>query len=564
MKRLALFLSLSVPALGCASTDTDTSSEAFAVQTPDHGVTFENQSALLAPFSRAAAGEGLGGVAWLDYDQDGDLDLYLTNGVGAANGLFRNNGDGSFTDVTFAAGVAGFYGNSGVVVGDIDNDSLPDIFLTGEGRLAGPAQTPTRLFHNQGDGTFDEIAGAAGVVGAGSALAPAMGDINGDGYLDIFIASPGHISVLTGPGTEESHENKLYLNNGDLTFTDITDAAGVDGLYALEDGRIVSEGACVAGFTDYDQDGDPDILVGNCNAYPFEPAPMPVRATPFSLYRNNGDLTFSDVTVAAGLDIDGFWMGLALGDIDNDGDVDFFATSTGTFTGHLHALMRNNGNGTFTDIGLEAGVAAAEFGWGTNMADFDNDGDLDLYQLGSLPLFGAIGAAGSPGRMYFNDGTGHFVEDPAATGVNLSFDYTTGSAQGDYDGDGFADLVVMVSPWAAGDFANPNGAPVLLRNQGNTNNAVTLQLVGTASNWSAVGARVEVRTGDDNQVREVRAGSSMASSESPWVSVGIGQRSSADLRITWPSGLVEELDDIFAGSVVTIVEGTGNADGGGN
>ena len=149
----------------------------------DQGVTFDNVSSLLGPYTRSATGEGLGGIAWLDYDGDDDLDLYLTNGVFAFNGLFRNNGDGSFTDVTFAAGVFNGFGNSGVVAGDFDNDGHTDIFLTGEGRLIGPTQTPTRMYRNNGDGTFTDVTAAAGVFGAGTALAPALGDVNNDGYL---------------------------------------------------------------------------------------------------------------------------------------------------------------------------------------------------------------------------------------------------------------------------------------------------------------------------------------------------------------------------------------------
>lgn len=155
-----------------------------------------------------SGGEGLGSAAWLDYDVDGDLDLYLTNGPRSSNGLFRNNGEGSFTNVTESAGVANGLGNSGVVVGDIDNDGYPDIFLTGEGHVVGPVQSPTRLYHNHGDGTFTDITSSSGVVGANSALSAAIADVNDDGYLDLFIASPGHIPFLTGPGTGESHENK--------------------------------------------------------------------------------------------------------------------------------------------------------------------------------------------------------------------------------------------------------------------------------------------------------------------------------------------------------------------
>ena len=550
-------------------------STAAAQPKVDYGVAFDNVSALLGPYMRSATGEGLGGIAWLDYDQDGDLDLYLTNGVGAFNGLFRNNGDGTFTDMTFAAGVANGTGNSGVVAGDVDNDGYPDIFLTGEGYLAGPGQTPTSLYHNNGDGTFNDITVTAGVPGAGTALSAAMGDVNGDGFLDIFIASPGHIPFLTGPGTGESHENKLYLNNGDLTFTDVTAAAGVGGLYMDVFGDVVSDGACVAAFGDYNNDGLADIFVGNCNAYwstSLPKQPIPVRPTPFNLFRNNGDGTFTDVATAAGLDLLGFWMGLAFGDYDNDGDLDLFATSTGTALGGVfpHALFRNNGDGTYTEVSASVGIPNSEFGWGCTFADFDNNGAIDLYQVGSLPMFGIVGpGAGSPGRLYFNDGKGSFVEDTAATGVDLSFKYTSGLAQGDFDGDGFADIAVMTAPYpgvASEEF-------VLLRNRGNNNHWLTVRLVGTMSNRDGIGALIVVETGKSvreagggkaagsavrRQLREVRAGSSLASSETPWPTFGLGQKRRAKVTVIWPSGLIESFRGNAADQVIVLVEGTGH------
>lgn len=506
-----------------------------------------------------SGGEGLGGAAWLDYDRDGDLDLYLTNGFGAQNGLFRNNGDGSFTDVTAAAGVGNGLGNSGVVVGDVDNDGYPDIFLSGEGHVIGPAQSPTRLYHNQGDGTFEDIAQAAGVVGAGTALGAAMADINNDGYLDLFIASPGHIPYLTGPGTEASHENKLYLNNGDLTFRDISQSSGIDGLYPLPGtNRVISDGACVVSFTDYNQDGWMDILVGNCNGFPLEPGnSSPVRATPFNLFRNNGDLTFTDVAEEAGLNIPGFWMGLALADYNNDGRIDFFATSTGTLNNSPHVLMQNNGDGTFSNVADEV-LAVSEFGWGASAADFDNDGDVDIFKAGSLPAFEAIGPGkGSPGVLYLNQRGKGFLAEPDAIPADLSNDYSSGVSQADYDGNGFPDLLVVRHPWQVGNLDNPNGQPLLLENQGNSNHWLRLRLVGTESNRMGIGARLTVFSIAGRQVQEVRAGSSFASSESPWPIFGLGRGRWAFVKVSWPSGLSEWFTFVRHGKTVELVEGTG-------
>ena len=477
--------------------------------------------------------EGLGGAAWFDYNNNGLLDLFIPNSTGNPNSLFRNNGDGSFTDVASAAGVANGLGNSGVIAGDINNDGCADLYLTGEGGVMGLVQSPNKLYLNNCRGGFSDITESSGAVGAETSWSAAFGDINNDGYLDLFITSPG------GLLTRQQHKNKLYLNNGDLTFTDISQSSGID----------VAMGACVVGFSDYNRDGWTDIFVGNCNDIFFRPVP-------FNLFRNNGDLTFTDVAEDANLDIDGAWMGITFGDIDVDGDLDIFASNFGTsspFPGRVapHALFENNGDGTYTDIAESAGLAVWEFGWGTTFADFDNDGYPDMFYAGNLPAppFNVIGPEnGNPGRLFWNNGDRTFT-----MGVNLGLEnrFTSGVASGDFDNDGSTDLVIVT-----GTHDEP-GRPVLMRNIGNDNSWITVKTVGTTSNRDGVGARVRVETNEFTQVKEVRAGSSFLSMDSPWLTFGLGAAQSVDVEVTWPSGLVERFDSRPVNQTLTIIEGDG-------
>jgi len=538
---------------------------------PDHGVSFNDVGLeKLSGFMRGP-GEGLGGSAWFDYDADGDLDLFVTNassrpGQTNKTALFQNNGDGTVTDVAEFAGVGDTLGSSSVVTGDLDNDGYPDLFLTGSGGIMGPAQAPVRLYWNNGDGTF-----SAGMFADGpkTALMAAFGDINRDGLLDIFVTAPGHLPIVLPPG--EQHRNALFLNNGDRTFSDISASAGIDDF---------KDGACVVTFTDTDRDGRLDILVGNCNDYDVN-VPTPVVPSPFSLYHNNGDNTFTNIATEAGLGLTsfglpcgpngfGFWMGIAIADHDLDGDLDFFATSTGSFTGPCfnHALYENDGTGKFVNVAPDLGLAPLEFGWGATFGDFDADGDQDLYFAGSLPAFGAIGPVyGNPGYLFFNKGDGSYdMASQVESGGNLSGIYTSGVSAGDFDGDGFLDIHVMAAPWRGGPI--PGGQPVLLHNSGNTNNTLTIRLVGTMSNHDGIGALIQVETKLNRvadrtvhvkphvQTVETRAGSSFASSETPWPIFGLGHYDSAYVTVTWPLGLVESFD-VESGQV-TLVEGTGH------
>lgn len=315
-------------------------------------VVFEDVSALVdfhhlsVPFD----GDGLAGAAWFDYDNDGFLDLFLTNGKTQPNGLFRNDGHGGFIDVSAQAGIQNRRGNSGVVAADLDNDGFRDLFLTGDGGVTGSGASPVVLYRNNGDGTFSDITAASGIVGPPTASSAAVADIDNDGFLDLFITAPGSLSAHV------QHANRLFHNNGNLTFTDISATAGVN----------TAIGAFAALFTDYDRDGFIDLVVGNGNDVGLAP-------TPNELFRNNGDLTFTDVAPQVGLAPAGFWMGFGAADYDNDGDVDLFVTNFGAGVGMPHALYRNNGDGTYTNVGAAARVADFPFAWGCAFKDFDDD-----------------------------------------------------------------------------------------------------------------------------------------------------------------------------------------------
>ncbi|MEM7204109.1 MAG: CRTAC1 family protein [Planctomycetota bacterium] len=488
------------------------------------------------PFDRT--GGGLGGAAWLDYDLDGDLDLFLPSGTGGACGLFRNDGGGAFSDVAVQAGLDSLAGFSAAVAGDLDNDGDPDLFLSGDGSMMTPAATPCGLFRNNGDGTFSDVIDTSGIQGGASPLSAALGDLDNDGLLDLFICSSG------SQPTKTQHPNQLYRNNGNLTFTDISASSGVD----------TANGACAVAMLDYDRDGDQDIMVAVCHDAFF-------ALTPFELFRNNGDLTFTDVSAAAGVDLPGFWMSVTPGDYDNDGDVDVFATNSGD-VGKEHALLRNNGDGTFTDVAEEAGLTQWEFGWGASFLDVDNDADLDLFFAGSLPVapFHIVGpGVGNPGRLLYNQGDGTFAEVAGAQPVDMSRLFTTGVAQADYDGDGFADVVVVV-----GEFEpTVPAAPILLRNRGNANHWLGVRLVGSHGNRGGVGALIEVTAAAPTpaQVREVRAGSSFLCSETPWPVFGLNTATQASVRVNWPSGLREVFAGVAVDRYITLQEGTGEPEG---
>jgi hypothetical protein len=503
------------------------------------------------------------GLAFFDYDQDGWLDIYLTNGVrleetyepGTApiQHLYRNNRDGTFTDVTAKAGLGRSGWGTGVCVGDYDNDGWDDLFCGYWGHNI--------LWHNNGDGTFTDVTKKAGLYedrirwGSGCTWL----DYDRDGLLDLFVANyidldlskvpaPGQtgycqwkgISVMCGPRGLPGGMNILYHNNGDGTFTDVSKQAGI-----LKPGPRYS---ITAVSYDFDNDGWPDIYVA-------------VDSEPSILFHNNHDGTFTDVAVMAGCayNEDGqeqAGMGVGVGDYDCDGWLDIFKTN---FSDDTADLYHNNGDGTFTDVTFVAGVGANTqyVKWGAGFMDYDNDGWTDiLYVTGhvypEIDSYNLDAHFTSPRIVYRNLGDGKKFKDVSALlgpGISQRF-ASRGCAFGDYDNDGDVDVLVL----------NMNDLPSLLRNDGgNKNNWIKIKLLGTQCNRTAIGARVRVVTGKHAQIDEVHCGTSVMSQSDLRLHFGLGEAKEVDLiEVKWPTTQkVEKFTQIPANQILTIKEGSG-------
>jgi enediyne biosynthesis protein E4 len=501
------------------------------------------------------------GVAIFDYDNDGWPDIFLVNGTrleglpkgdAPSNHLYRNNHDGTFTDVTARAGLTATGWGQGVCVGDYDNDGWEDLYVTYYGK--------NRLYHNQ-KGVFTEVAEKAGVAGSGKAWGSgcAFVDYDRDGKLDLIVANyvdfdlstapaPGQratclwkgVPVMCGPSGLPGAKNILYHNKGDGSFEDVTTKAHIDrtdGHYSLSVSTL-----------DFDEDGWPDIYVA-CDS------------TPSILYRNNHDGTFTDVAVTAGaaFNEDGreqAGMGTSVADFNGDGHLDIFKTN---FSDDTSTLYRNNGDGTFTDATSAAGLGlyTQYLGWGTMFFDFDNDGwpDLILANGHVYPEVDSQHLGSSykePRILYHNNGDGTFSDISASSGSGLTTPASSrGLAVGDLWNDGRMSVVV----------SNMNAPASLLVNQVRTpNHWIALRTVGTKSNRDGIGARITVKVGSRMLVNEVRSGSSYISNSDMRVHFGLGTAAKVDwIEIRWPSGLIERFADLGVDAIHEVNEGSGKA-----
>jgi hypothetical protein len=426
------------------------------------------------------------GVAWGDYDGDGDLDLYVAK-LGA-NKLYRNSAGASFEDVGAAMLIDDGGNGHGIAWGDYDNDGDLDLYQSDTGGQ-------NRLFRNDGV-DFQNVAPAVGIVDSGPGQGVAWGDFDNDGFLDLYIARAG--ASLT---------NRLYQNNGGSAFTEVSSGAQVAD---PSDSRGVAWG-------DFDDDGDLDLYVANDGAN--------------RLYRNEGNNTFTDDAGNAGVDGSADSQGATWGDYDGDGDLDLYVANP---TGTANSLFQNQGDETFLSMEGSAGVGDTGLGEDVAWGDCDNDGDLDLY----------VSNYGSANRLYVNNGDGNFAELGQFAGV-ADGGNGFGATWGDYDGDGDLDLYV----------SNYGSANLLYQNQGNGNHWLQVELEGTVSNRDGIGVKLFATVGTDQLRLDVDGGSGYFSQPSLPVEFGLGSAAVVDeLRVEWPSGIVQTLTNVATDQLLTLEE----------
>ena len=501
------------------------------------------------PINREIFGPG---VCVADFDGDGFPDIYFVNGrdlynrgIPARNALYRNNGDGTFTDVTEAAGIPGTGYGLGCVWGDYDNDGFPDLYVTQYGRNV--------LYHNNGNGTFTDVTDKAGVAGIEFGTLFHSGatffdydrdgrlDLYAGGYVDLGPGSPRYCDISGArtscpPSAYKGTPDILYHNNGDGTFTNVTKAAGI---YEPK-GKNLAVGAA-----DYDNDGWPDLFVANdgLNAY---------------LYHNERNGKFDEVGIISGMGLTARGstmaaMCISLGDYDNDGWLDLFITD---FQKNSDHLWHNDGKGSFDEVSDQAGITVPTrdvLSFGGGFFDYDNDGWLDLF-IANGHVYPEVEQV-SPevhfkqfNSLFHNEGNGKFTETTKIAGSGFQTPYVgRGVAFADFDNDGFMDLVV----------GNNGDPPLLLHNRGgNGNHFLNFKLVGTKSNRDAMGARMRVQAGSISQIREIAGGGSYLSQSDLRAHFGLGKAAKAEtVEVKWPSGLRQLFHDVEADKFYLIEEG---------
>ena len=498
------------------------------------------------------------GCAFLDYDNDGWMDIFLVNSGKCdfldpnpplRNALYKNNRDGSFTEMTDKAGLAGGGYGMGAAVGDYDGDGFPDIYVTQYGRSV--------LYHNNGDGTFTDVTERAGVAAPGWNSSAVWFDYNNDGLLDLFVCQFVEYNKSMNCGTEadgtrhyciprifKAMPSRLFRNNGDGTFRDVSEETGIAGHSGKPWGVVA---------TDIDNDGWMDLWVSNDTVGNF-------------LWRNGGG-KFEEIGLAADVSYsaDGrarSGMGVDSADYNEDGFMDLFVANIDQ---EIFSLYRNNHELAFEDVAMESGIGMATrwmSGWGLKFFDYDNDGNLDIFCSNGFPddLVGEFSRQitfQQPLLLFHKEGQ-KFRDVSGESGPAFARNYSSrGLATGDFNNDGATDVLISVN----------DGAPLLLRNNvGSKNHWVGIKLEGRKANRDGTGARVTYQAGDLTRRRMKTGGGSFLSSHDPRMVLGIGERKKMDwVEVRWPgpSTLVERFTDLPIDRYVVLVEGSGKAQQGG-
>jgi len=523
----------------------------FRDVTKETGITFQHTDG--SSGQRYLMETVAGGLALFDYDDDGDVDIYFVNGgplrgaqfdVPPKNALYRNDGNWKFTDVTEAAGVGDTGYGLGVAVGDYDNDGDPDIYLNNHG--------PNVLYRNNGNGTFTDVTERAGVAdGACTGAGTCFLDMDKDGDLDLYVSNYFDFSyerhrtgladgfpIYTNPASLPAVADVLYRNNGNGTFTDVSQSAGVAEHASWGMGMVCG---------DYDNDGDTDVYVANDGAGNF-------------LFENDGTGKFEEVGLMAGVAYDTHGdgqgsMGVDFGDYDNDGLLDFYVTS---YQGQLATLYKNLGGNAFDDVTRLTGAGEgtiAHVTWGNSFVDFDNDGDRDIFVacghlLDNIDLFDDRSTYLAENVLLMNTGDGKFVNVSEQSGDGMKVKLSSrGAGFDDLDNDGDVDVVIL----------NSRREPTVLRNDSpSQGHWLQVRLRGVKTNRDGVGARVKVAAGDLTLHDEVHSGRGYQSHYGTRLHFGLGGREKVDrIEVRWIGGAVDVLKDIAVDQLLTIVEGTG-------
>jgi hypothetical protein len=545
---LAFFIGLTLA--GCGSGDKSSARGGISTELPEANNDFFQEIAGAAglDFTHSIGEEELnniiesdgGGAVFLDYDQDGFIDIYACSGtwvegliktekpdVLPGNHLYRNMGNGTFQDVTKKAGVGGPWYSMGASAADINNDGYPDLFVSNYG--------PNVLLRNNGNGTFTDITKRAGVAGGDEcSIGATWLDFDNDGFLDVYVGNfltfdPDYKYYYApdgfpGPMAYDAQPDYLYRNNGDGTFEDVTARMGIVDI----DGRAMGVGSA-----DYDADGWVDIYVANDHTHNY-------------LWHNVEGKRFEDRGIMSGTAFSQAGeatvsMSVDYADYNFDGLLDMFV-SDDTYC----ALYENLGNGVFADRGIQSNIsmAAAQFvGWSSSFIDYDNDTDVDIFKTnGALKHL-----YGQEDQLFQNEGDGTFRDVSLELGEYFHQEFVgRGACMGDYDNDGDLDIFIV----------NLNDKAVFLRNnKGNLNNWIILKLTGTTSNRDGIGARVKVTAGGKTQTAQKKSTTGYLSQNDPRMHFGLAQSSKVDkIEIIWPSGKSQVLENLNPNQILEIKE----------